>query len=157
MDNGVDCVCAIHTFTGNLNFLCKQTLKKHFPRLCTRPDSAAVVNIMSMSSMNTLQLRGHTYELSVAVTADQLRLQLSDGREENGEGWTASFPANCNTQKLRPHQTPKSRSPVMTVLASIRPAQILKRSRTRRATFGASLHSSKCCATRWSDKEVAVA
>ena len=112
---------------------------------------------MSMSSMNTLQLRGHTYELSVAVTADQLRLQLSDGREENGEGWTASFPANCNTQKLRPHQTPKSRSPVMTVLASIRPAQILKRSRTRRATFGASLHSSKCCATRWSDKKVVIA
>jgi hypothetical protein len=137
------------------NFLWRDA---YFSRaFCSRPDTAAVDNIMSMSSMNTLQLRGHTYELSVAVTADQLRLQLSDGREENGEGWTASFPAKCKTQKLRPLQTPKSCSPVLTVLASIRPAQILKRSRTRRATFGASLHSSKCCATRWSDKKVAVA
>jgi len=148
--------CAIHTC--NLNFLKLPLRDAYFSRaFCSRPDTAAVDNIMSMSSMNTLQLRGHTYELSVAVTADQLRLQLSDGREENGEGWTASFPAKCKTQKLRPLQTPKSCSPVLTVLASIRPAQILKRSRTRRATFGASLHSSKCCATRWSDKKVAVA
>ena len=57
---------------------------------------------MSLTSMNTLQLRGHTYELSLTATADQLRLQLSDDREETGDGWTASFAANCKTQKLGP-------------------------------------------------------
>ena len=48
---------------------------------------------MSVSSVNQLRLRGHTYELSLTATADQLRLQLNDGRDADSQAWAATFPA----------------------------------------------------------------